>query len=408
MSAEMTGLRVIEVGSFVAAPFAGLTLAQMGAEVIRVDPPGGASDFKRWPLAQSGASLFWSNLNKGKKSVVIDFRRPEGRELLKSLIVAPGSSAGIVIDNLVGRSRVEHDELAALRSDVISAHVEGRADGRPAVDYTINAEVGLPLMTGPAEVQSPINHVLPAWDLLTGMTVAMSVLAATRNREATGQGARLEIALADVALAGIGTLGWLAEADLAGRARPRHGNHMFGSFGVDFQTSDGRRVMVVALTEGQWRALCRVTQTVELFAELEKVLQADLQQEADRYRLRETIAAILGPWFEGREFGTVCRLLDEAHVLWSPYRDTAEVAALAKSDPLGIADVVDQPGIGPMLATGRPLRWDGKKVGPSVSSALGADTTEVLAEVLSLSRSDIHRLIDDEIVALPDASELLA
>ena len=90
----LAGLRIIEGGSFVAVPSGGMALAQLGAEVIRVDPPAGGSDYRRWPLAPSGDSLFWTGLNKGKKSVTIDHRSPQGRELLLALATTPGEGGG--------------------------------------------------------------------------------------------------------------------------------------------------------------------------------------------------------------------------------------------------------------------------------------------------------------------------
>ena len=90
----LDGVRVIEAASFVAGPFAGLAMHQLGADVIRVDPPGGGSDLGRWPLSTTGASLFWANLNRGKKSVTIDHRRPEGRELLLALATVAGPNTG--------------------------------------------------------------------------------------------------------------------------------------------------------------------------------------------------------------------------------------------------------------------------------------------------------------------------
>ena len=154
----LAGLRVIEGGSFVAVPSAGMALAQLGADVIRVDPPNGGSDFRRWPLAPSGESLFWAGLNKGKRSVEIDYRKPEGRELLLALAAAPGPDSGIFLDNMVGKARLTFDELQARRADVIHVRVQGRNNGGPAVDYTINAEVGVPAMTGPQD-GGPVNHV---------------------------------------------------------------------------------------------------------------------------------------------------------------------------------------------------------------------------------------------------------
>ena len=388
----LSGLRIIEAASFVAAPSAGMALSQLGADVIRVDPPGGGSDAGRWPLSQTGASLFWANLNKGKRSVTIDHRSEEGRELLIELVVGSGDDGGVFIDNLVGARRLRYEQLAARRRDVIHVHVEGRSNGNPAVDYSINAEVGVPLMTGPAEASVPVNHVLPAWDLVTGMLTACAVTSALFRRERTGEGAKVDVALADVALAGVAAMGWLAEADELQHPRARVGNHMFGSFGVDFSTADGRRIMVVALTEGQWKALRRVTRTERVFSALEQTLDADLDREGDRYRLRETIASVLRPWFAARDFATLEKLLDDAKVLWSPYRDMAEVAADARTAADTIVAEIDQPGIGPMLAASGPWRWNEEHPPARPAPVLAAHTDDVLGDVLGLTNVEIGRL----------------
>lgn len=398
----LKGLFVVEAASFVAGPAAGMSLAQMGADVVRVDPPAGGSDAARWPLTPEGASLFWANLNKGKRSVALDYRTPEGHELLVELATRSGPGAGIFMDNMVGRRRVTYEELVARRDDVIHVHIQGRANGGPAVDYTINAEVGVPQMTGPEDSSRPVNHVVPAWDLVTGMTAVSSVLAALNRRRNTGGGAKVDIALADVALSGVGAMGWLAEAELAQRPRIRHGNHMFGAFGNDFVTSDGRPVMVVALTPGQWRALRDVTETADVFDALEKVLDADLDLETDRYRLRETISAVLRPWFAQRGYETVSALLTRAHVLWSPYRDTFQAAAEARRDPDSVAAEIEQPGIGPMLATGSPVRWHDRRTGPVPAPRLGVDTESVLSSALGLTAAELGDLHSRGVIGLAD------
>ena len=274
-------MQVVECASYVAGPTGGLTLAQLGAEVVRIDPLGGGHDHRRWPLAPNGESYYWSSLNKGKRSVAIDLRSPEGQDLVVALITAPGPDRGLLIDNVVGRPWLAHDALRARRQDLIHLRVQGHPDGRPAVDYTVNAAVGVPQITGPEGTDgatAPVNHVLPAWDLITGVSVAAGLLAALHDRERTGNGAFIELALSDVALAGVSNLGWLSEAELRGGDRPRHGNHLYGSFASDFATADGQRVMVVALTEGQWKALQAATGTTKVFEALETALGVDLQR----------------------------------------------------------------------------------------------------------------------------------
>ncbi|HYH32857.1 MAG TPA: CoA transferase, partial [Pseudonocardia sp.] len=328
----------------------------------------------------------------------VDMRSDEGRELVLALITAPGPERGVLVDNVVGRRWMSHDALVARRQDLIHLRVQGHPDGRPAVDYTVNAEVGLPGITGPEEGGAPVNHVLPAWDLITGLSVSTGVLAALHDRGRTGRGAHIELALADVALAGVANLGWLSEAAARGGERPRHGNHVYGSFGVDFACRDGQRVMVVALTEGQWAALCSVTGTREVFDALEVALEADLTREADRYRLRETIAAILRPWFLARDYAQVSHELDAARVLWGRYQGMSDVVAAHRRRAHPVLADVALPGGEQAITARSPLRWDGAHGEPGEPPALGQHTAPVLAELLGLSDAEIGRLADAGVI----------
>ena len=396
----LEGLRIIECATYVAGPSGGMALAQLGADVIRVDPIGGASDYRRWPLAPNGGSLYWTSLNKGKRSVAVDLRAPAGRELVTALIVAPGPDSGVFLDNNVRRPWLSWPVLSQRRPDLVHVHVQGHRDGRPAVDYTVNAAVGVPQMTGPESAGAPVNHVLPAWDLLTGSTAAVGLLAALRRRDRAGVGSLVEVALADVALAGVASLGWFAEAQLSGQDRPRHGNHVYGSFGVDFTTADGRRVMVVALTESQWRALCQVTGTGAVFEALQQALGVDLQDEESRYHHRETVAVILRGWFAARDLATVSAELDAARVLWGPYRSMTDVVQAHESSPsTSPLTEVEQPGVGRVLGMGSPLRLGDRMSPPAPAPLLGADTELVLSEVLGVSSAEFGRLHDEGVVA---------
>ena len=99
MNGILTGLRIVEGSAFVAAPLSGMTLAQLGADVIRFDPIGGGLDYRRWPITKDGKSLFWAGLNKGKRSIAVDINAPEGRELVTRLICLPGENAGLFLTN---------------------------------------------------------------------------------------------------------------------------------------------------------------------------------------------------------------------------------------------------------------------------------------------------------------------
>src|SRR3977135_1331955 len=161
----LAGVRIVEICSFVAVPLAGMTLAQLGAEVIRVDPIGGAADYHRWPLTDGGDSIYWAGLNKGKRSVAADMRSAEGQDLVQRLI----ADSGVLVTNGAGRQWHSYDPLTRLRPDLIHVEVSGRADGGTGVDYTVNAAIGFPMVTGPADLAAPVNHVLPAGDVAGGI-----------------------------------------------------------------------------------------------------------------------------------------------------------------------------------------------------------------------------------------------
>src|SRR5664279_4557694 len=128
----------------VRAELGGMTLAQLGADVIRVDPIGGGLDARRWPVTEDGASLFWAGLNKAKRSVAIDIRSPRGRELFTALITAPGEDAGHFLTNFPARGWLSYDTLASVRPDLVMVSIVGNHDGSSAVDYTVNPATGMP------------------------------------------------------------------------------------------------------------------------------------------------------------------------------------------------------------------------------------------------------------------------
>jgi 2-methylfumaryl-CoA isomerase len=205
----------------------------------------------------------------------------------------------------------------------------------------------------------------------------------------------------------VSNLGWLSEAELRGADRPRQGNHLYGSFGADFGCRDGERVMVVAMTEGQWAALQKATGTAAVFGALETALDVDLRREEERYRHRETIAAILRPWFAARDIGQVSAELDGARALWGRYRGMADVAAAHRrgAHPI-LADVEfgrpgpDQSGPAGTAITARsPLRWNGGYGEPGQSPVLGRETEQVLTEVLGLTAPELARLRDRGVIA---------
>ena len=402
MGGILEGMRVVEGSAFVAAPLGGMTLAQLGADVIRFDPIGGGLDRGRWPITADGRSLFWAGLNKGKRSIQVDLTSPAGRELIAELITAPGPEGGLFLTNFPARGWLAYDALAARRPDLIMVNITGNADGSSDVDYTVNPATGFPWATGPRHLSVPFNHLLPAWDAITGALATTSLLAAERHRTRTLAGQYVRLALSDVAFWMVGNLGKIAEVQINRHERAKDGNYLYGAFGRDFSTSDGRRIMIVALTGRQWRSLVQSTGLGEAFASIEKVMGVDLSDEGGRFAARELIGATLKPWVHSRTLAEVRELFDAHDVCWGPYQTFTQ---LVEQDPrCSLANPmfaeVEQPGIGTYRMPGTPLVFsDADRLAPQRAPTLGEHTEEVLAEVLGLSDAEIGRLLDDGVVA---------
>ncbi len=400
----LSGLRVVEGSAFVAAPSGGMTLAQLGADVIRFDPIGGGIDYNRWPVTADQRSLYWHSLNKGKRSIAVDIRKPEGQELLTQLITSPGEQAGMFLTNFPAKGWLAYERLRQYREDLIYLNLTGDRHGGSALDYTVNCKVGFPSLTG-SDAQAtagPLNNPLPAWDVITGQQIALGLLAAERHRSRTGDGQLVKIALADVAWATLGNLGYIADAMINNTDRDAIGNHIYGTYGHDFECKDGERVMIVGVSPNQWRAIVSVTAMTTAINELAARTGLDFNREGDRYLGRDAITEILKPWFRARNFADVQVALDEGGVCWGKYQTVKEAV---DNDPDCSVDnplfeMVEQPGIGTYLMPGNPLQFTSVTKEPvRRAPLLGEHTEEILADTMGLSNTEISRLFDQKIVA---------
>ena len=388
----LSGLSVIEASSFVASPSAGLYLAQMGAEVIRVDQIGGGPDFRRWPVTQANDSLYWENLNRAKKSVALDLGSGEGRELLAELVRVTGQ----FVTNFPAEGFLSHAKLAEGRTDLVTVRVMGWADGSPALDYTVNNAVGYPMMTGAGP--EPVNHVLPAWDLLTGAYAAFAMLAAIRQRDTSGEGCEVRIPLSDVAIGTVANLGGLAEVLHSGANRPRLGNAVYGLFGRDFVTRDGVRTMIVVVTHRQWAQLLAALGIEAAVAAIETARGVSFAKDDGlRFEHRDALFPLFEAAISARDHADLATALDAAGIVHSAYRtmlDAANDPRLVGNNPMftpfdanpsGFA----YPAAGPFGTIPQQPRGI-----PQAAPRNGEHSEQILAERLGLSSGAIARLID--------------
>lgn len=387
----LNGLSVIEASSFVASPTAGLYLAQMGAEVIRVDQIGGGPDFRRWPVTETNDSLYWENLNRAKKSVALDLASPAGRELLQELV----RQTGQFVTNFPAEGFLSHAKLSAGRADLVTVRVMGWADGSPALDYTVNNSVGYPMMTGAGP--EPVNHVLPAWDLLTGAYAAFAMLAAIRRRDDTGEGSEVRIPLSDVAIGTVANLGGVAELLTSGANRPRLGNAVYGLFGRDFVTADGVRTMIVVVTPRQWANLVAALKLEDAIAALEAQCGVSFAKDDGlRFTHRDTLFPLFEAAIAARPHADLASAFDAGGIVHSAYRTMLD----AVNDPALVADnpvfgaCANPSGLSYPAAGSFATVPQLDRQSPQPAPKNGAHSEQILAERLGLSSGQIGALID--------------
>lgn len=400
----LEGLSIIEASSFVASPTAGLYCAQFGADVIRVDQIGGGPDFRRWPVTKANDSLYWENLNRGKKSVALDLSRPEGRELLQALIQATGQ----LITNFPARGFLAHDTLAQGRADLVTVRIMGWADGAPALDYTVNNAVGYPMMTGPGP--EPVNHVLPAWDLLSGAYAAFAMLAAIRRREQTGEGSEVRVPLSDVAIGTVANLGGIAEVLNNGANRPRLGNAVYGLFGRDFVTRDGVRTMIVVVTPRQWANLLTALDLKDAVAAVEAARGVSFaRHDGLRFDHRDALFPLFEAAIGARDHAALGKALDAGGIVHSAYRtmlDAAHDPRLVGDNPMFSPCDANPSGFAYPAAGAFGTVPQLDRTPAQAAPRNGAHSEQVLAERLGMASGEIARLIDSGIVGLAEARGL--
>jgi 2-methylfumaryl-CoA isomerase len=397
----LSGLRIIEGSAFVAAPLGGLTLSQLGAEVIRFDQIDGGLDYHRWPVNKENKSLFWAGLNRGKKSIQVDLKKEEGRKIVAELISAPGKDAGIFLTNLPTRDWLSYEELSKRRPDLIMISMVGNFDGSSEVDYTVHPAFGYPSITGPRDSKEPINSIVPTWDLLLGNLAAISLLAAERNRTRTGAGELISIALSDVALSVTGALGRLSQAHLDEEEINRDGNFLYGAFGNNFITKDGHQIMLVGLTQRQWSAIVKACNLEASVEKLEKRTGADFTLEGDRYRFRDELFESIKSFVEPRSLAELTPLFYENKVSWSKFQTFKELLAedFRASTKNPIFSMVNEPGYGALPNISSPIRFSNlANLGSVTAPTLGEHTSQVLQDILKYSAEDIQDLIRDKII----------
>ena len=385
----LAGVRVADLSRVLAGPYCTMVLADLGADVVKVERPEGGDETRSWgPPFAGGEAAYYLSVNRNKRSCALDLSQPEGRELALELC----ARADIVVENFkvggadrlgVGYAQVRERNPRVVYCSITGFGSEREPVGRPGYDFVAQAESGLMSITGP-EDGAPYKVGVALVDVLTGLHAAAAVLAGLHG----GEGARIEVPLLDSGLAGLVNVA--QNALVTGQEPERHGNaHPNIVPYQDFETSSGR-IAVAAANDGLFRALCSAMGLDELFSD------DRFATNAARVEHRTELIPVLADRFRERSAEDWLADLDAAGVPAGKVRSVPDALAAAAEAGRPATHTVDHPTAGALDLVASPI-WGATRTDPTPPPLLGEHTREVLAE-LGKSTAEVDRLAARRIV----------
>jgi crotonobetainyl-CoA:carnitine CoA-transferase CaiB-like acyl-CoA transferase len=374
----LAGIRVVDLSRVLAGPYATMTLADLGADVVKVEHPAGGDETRSWgPPHAGGESAYFLSVNRGKRSVALDLKDPEALELAVELC----ARADVVIENFrpggAARLGVDYDTIRRRRRDVVYCTISGfgrrNPPDRPGYDFVVQAESGLMSITGEPDGE-PMKVGVAVVDVLAGLNAATAILAALRRRDRSGDGELIEISLLDSAFAALVNVA--QNALVTGEEPVRYGNaHPSIVPYQSFRAADGF-VAVAAANDGLYRRLCDAIGRPEL-AEDERYATNEL-----RVRNRESLVAELGAVFAGRPTDEWVQLLLQAGVPAGKIRGVGEALRAGAAAGMAATGAVPHPTAGTVQLVAPPFSFFRAPLPPlEAPPLLGAHTAEVLGEL---------------------------
>jgi crotonobetainyl-CoA:carnitine CoA-transferase CaiB-like acyl-CoA transferase len=373
-ASPLAGVRIVDLSRVLAGPYATMTLADLGADVVKVEHPAGGDETRGWgPPFAGGESAYFLSVNRGKRSVALDLKDPEARDLALELC----ARADVVIENFrpggAARLGLDYETVRALRRDIVYCTISGFGSREPTdragYDFTVQAESGLMAITGEPDGE-PLKVGVAIVDVLAGLNAATAILAALRRRDLTGEGGRVEVSLLDSAFAALVNVG--ANALLTGEEPQRYGNaHPSIVPYQPFRAADGW-IAVAAANDGLYTRLCQAIDRPDLAAD-----ERYATNEA-RVLNREPLIGELQAVFAARATDDWERLLLAAGVPAGKIRGVGEALRTAPARTRR----VDHPTAGAIELVGPPFKLNSAALGPSTPPPLlGQHTDEVLREL---------------------------
>jgi len=385
----LDGIRVIDFTRILAGPFAAMFLGDMGAEVIKIEEPGKGDDTRGWPPFVGGEATYFLSVNRSKKSVTLNMKAPESRDILTKLI----AKADVVLENFrpgtMERLGVGYTELRALNPRLVYCSISGFGESgpeasRPGYDLIVQGESGVMDITGfpdgpPVKVGNSIG------DLVAGMSAAQGVTLALLARERTGRGQKVEIGMLDVMAA---LLTYQAGLYWNGGGRPtRRGNQHPSIVPYEvFQAKDAYLTLGVA-NNSLWERTCRALGREDLTRD------PRFDTEANRVGNRDALIPILNDVFAARTADEWLTRLEQAGVPAGRIKTVAEVCESPHLAARGMVVKLPHPKAGEIRAMGVPIRlWETPGAASVPPPLLGQHTEEILVRLLRVPKAKVAKL----------------
>lgn len=407
MTSPLEGIRVIDMSRILAGPWAGQTMADLGAEVIKIERPGTGDDTRGWgpPFLQdkdgneTGEAAYFLCANRGKKSVTVDITRPEGQDIVRRL----ADKADVLLENYkvggLARYGLGYDDLKQVNPGLVYCSITGFGQTGPyrdraGYDFMIQAMGGFMSVTGEADDKpggGPQKIGIALSDVLTGLYTTIAALSALRLRERTGKGQHVDMALLDVTVAAMANqaLNYLVSGVAPGRLGNAHPNIVPYQ---SFATADDHIIVAVG-NDGQFARFCQVGGRPELADD------PRFATNAERVRNRDMLVPILQEMMRDKTRAAWLEELEEVGVPAGPINDMAQVFADPQVQARGTRLELPHPVSGTVAQAANPIKYsDAELAYTHAGPTLGQHTDEVLAALLDMGSADIAKLRDQGVV----------
>ena len=391
----LEGVRILDLSRVMSGPFCTAMLADLGAEVIKIEIPGNGDDSRFFGPFVDGESAYFMLLNRGKKSLTLDLKSDEGKKILMSIV----AECDVVVENfrpgVAQRLGLDYETLKSENPALIYASISGFGQGgpfadRPAYDLIVQAMSGLMHITGQRD-GPPTAVGESVVDVCTGMFAAWGIMSALFARERTGKGRYLDVAMLDSMYSMMLTVAamQLYTDKPPGRVGSRHPV----TYPVDvFETLDGHIAMVVT-TDRTFGKLCGVIGRPDVADD------PKYRTNADRNTNEAELKAAIEEWTSGQSSGAAVSALGEAGIPAGPVLSVGDVTESDHISHRKMVTHVDHPSLGKVPLVHQPVQFsDADREFQRPPPLLGEHTRELLASLLGLSEGDIEKLSDDDII----------